>query len=144
MHLHTRNISAAAMYMKEQRSTQLKILVVGIAGIKLQKVRLSVIYDRVRNRKNHFEIPDFLNSWMENLQSGKFKWNQNTNKHISVAGKHMLNQDGDRGDRPPLWRLVSPSVPPLRNTVWKKFEIVWFRKYVCKHDPLFIQRGTTD
>ena len=24
------------------------------------------------------------------------------------------------------------------------FEIVWFRKYVCKHDPLFIQRGTTD
>ena len=87
MHLHTRNISAAAMYMKEQRSTQLKILVVGIAGIKLQKVRLSVIYDRVRNRKNNFEIPDFLNFWMENLKSGKFKWKQNTNKHISVAGK---------------------------------------------------------
>ena len=85
MHLHTRNISAAAMYMKEQRSTQLKILVVGIAGIKLQKVRLSVIYDRVRNRKNHFEIPDFLNFWMENLKSGKFKWKQK--KQFSIAGK---------------------------------------------------------
>ena len=60
MHLHTRNISAAAMYMKEQRSTQLKILVVGIAGIKLQKVRLSVIYDRVRNRKNPW-LFKFLN-----------------------------------------------------------------------------------
>ena len=67
MHLHTRNISAAAMYMKEQRSTQLKILVVGIAGIKLQKVRLSVIYDRVRNRKNNFEILlfDFFNEEVE-------------------------------------------------------------------------------
>ena len=90
MHLHTRNISAAAMYMKEQRSTQLKILVVGIAGIKLQKVRLSVIYDRVRNRKNNFEIPDFLNFWMENLKSGKFKWKQ-TNTSLLPGRQEVQN-----------------------------------------------------
>ena len=93
MHLHTRNISAAAMYMKEQRSTQLKILVVGIAGIKLQKVRLSVIYDRVRNRKNHFEIPDFFFNG-EQARKNENKTQTNTSLLLGrqeVPNMHTLN-----------------------------------------------------
>ena len=69
MHLHTRNISAAAMYMKEQRSTQLKILVVGIAGIKLQKVRLTQCY--IWQSKEQEQ--SFWNPWLFKILKGELK-----------------------------------------------------------------------
>ena len=46
-----------------------------------------VIYDRVRNRKNYFEIAAFLNFERGTSRVGNSNENKNTNKHISVAVK---------------------------------------------------------
>ena len=46
-----------------------------------------VIYDRVQNRKNYFEIADFLNFERGTSKAGNSNENKNTNKHISVAAK---------------------------------------------------------
>ena len=48
-------------------------------------VTLRVIYDRVQNRKNYFEIAAFLN--FERVTSRVGNSNENTNAHISVAAK---------------------------------------------------------
>ena len=44
-----------------------------------------VIYDRVRNKKNYFEIAAFLNFEQGTSRVGNS--NENTNKHVSVAAK---------------------------------------------------------
>ena len=48
-----------------------------------------VIYDRVRNRKNYFEIAAFFNFERGTSRAGNSNENKNTNtnKHISVAAK---------------------------------------------------------
>ena len=46
--------------------------------------RSRVIYDRVRNRKNYFEIAAFLNFERGTSRVGNSNENKNTNKHISV------------------------------------------------------------
>ena len=48
---------------------------------------IRVIYDRVRNRKNYFEINAFLNFERGTSRAGNSNENKNTNKHMSVAAK---------------------------------------------------------
>ena len=52
-----------------------------------QEVTPRVIYDRVRNRKNYFEIAAFLNFELGTSRVVNSNENTNTNKHISVAAK---------------------------------------------------------
>ena len=47
----------------------------------------TVIYDRVRNRKNYFEITAFLNIIRGTSRVGNSNENKNTNKYISSAAK---------------------------------------------------------
>ena len=46
-----------------------------------------VIYDRVWNRKNYFEIVTFLKFERGTSRAGNLNANKNTNKHISVVAK---------------------------------------------------------
>ena len=50
-------------------------------------VRTRVIYDRVWNRKNYFEIAAFSNFERGTSRAENSNENKNTNKHISVAVK---------------------------------------------------------
>ena len=49
--------------------------------IVLRTVRTRVIYDRVQNKKNNFEIPAFLNYEQGKPRAGKFK-TSNENKNV--------------------------------------------------------------
>ena len=49
-----------------------------------------VIYDRVLNRKNYFEIAAFLNFEQGTSRAGNSNENKNTNKHISAAAKSNI------------------------------------------------------
>ena len=51
----------------------------------LPKVLARVIYDRVQNRKNYFEIATFFNFERGTARAGNS--NENKNKHMSVASK---------------------------------------------------------
>ena len=48
---------------------------------------IRVIYDRVQNQKNYFEIAAFLNLKRGTSRAENYNENKNTNKHISVAVK---------------------------------------------------------
>ena len=50
-----------------------------------------IIYDRVRNRKNYFEIAAFLNFEQGTSRAGNSNENKNTNKYISVSVKCNIN-----------------------------------------------------
>ena len=62
---------------------------------------IRVIYDRVRNRKNYFEIATFLNFERGTSRAGNSNENKNTNKHISFATKCNITLNFPALDIPP-------------------------------------------
>ena len=84
--LHTKSVLTPA----QPATTNLKIHACMLHSLQKQQPKKSqvgtrVVYDRVRNRKNYFEIPAFLQIERGKSRAGKFKTsNENNNKNVFV------------------------------------------------------------